>query len=114
MNAEQFEGQWNEVKGKVKATWGKFTQNDITEINGNRDNLVGKLQQLYGYTEEEAQREADTFMQSCETESCNTTSSDCSTQSDNMKSQHERMKNEGSPDNIRTAQETSARVSENR
>ena len=48
-NKDQFQGKWNEVKGKVKQNWGKLTDDDITQINGKRLELLGKLQSRYGY-----------------------------------------------------------------
>lgn len=48
MNKEQFEGIWNQMKGKVKEKWGKLTDDDLTQINGRRDQLLGKLEQRYG------------------------------------------------------------------
>ena len=48
------EGHWSEFIGMLKKRWGKLTDNDITECRGNRDILVGKLQQLYGMSADEA------------------------------------------------------------
>lgn len=62
MNSNQFEGQWKQLKGKVKQQWGKLTDDDINVINGKRDVLIGKLQERYGYAQEEAQRKADEFL----------------------------------------------------
>jgi len=49
MDWNRVEGNWNEVKGKVKEKWGKLTDDDLTAINGQRDQLEGRLQQRYGY-----------------------------------------------------------------
>ena len=57
MNKEQFEGQWNDLKGKVKEKWGKLTDNDLTQINGKYDQLLGQLQKKYGYAKERAEEE---------------------------------------------------------
>lgn len=59
MNSDQLKGQWKEVKGKVKSQWGKLTDDDITHINGDKDQLIGKIQQEYGKTREEAEQEVD-------------------------------------------------------
>lgn len=59
MNSDQFEGKWKQMKGSVKQRWGKLTDDDITTMTGKRDELVGKLQERYGITREQAQREAD-------------------------------------------------------
>lgn len=57
MNKEQFEGNWNEMKGKIKEKWGKLTDNEITEINGKYDQFLGLLQKRYGYSKEVAEDE---------------------------------------------------------
>ncbi len=57
MNKEQFQGQWNELKGKIKQKWGKLTDDDLTQINGKREQLLGKLQQKYGLAKEKAEEE---------------------------------------------------------
>ena len=65
MNKDLFEGKWHEMKGKVKEKWGKLTDNDLTEINGKAENLMGKLQSHYGYAEDRAKKEIDDFKNSC-------------------------------------------------
>jgi uncharacterized protein YjbJ (UPF0337 family) len=59
MNSDQFEGIWKQLKGSAKQRWGKLTDDDITTIGGKKDELLGKLQQRYGYTREQAEKEAD-------------------------------------------------------
>ena len=59
MNSDQFEGKWKQLKGNVKQRWGKLTDDDVTALSGKKDELVGKLQERYGITREQAQREAD-------------------------------------------------------
>lgn len=59
MNSDQFEGKWKQLKGQVKQRWGKLTDDDITHMSGKRDELVGKLQERYGITKEQAQKEAE-------------------------------------------------------
>ncbi len=59
MNNDQIQGNWKQFKGKVKEQWGKLTDNDLTVINGQQDQLVGKLQERYGYTKEVAKQEVD-------------------------------------------------------
>ena len=63
MNWNQIEGKWKEVKGAVKEKWGKLTDNDLDMIAGKRDNLVGKLQQRYGITKEEAEKQTDRWVE---------------------------------------------------
>ena len=57
MNSDQFEGQWHQFKGSVKAQWGKLTDDDIDRIEGNREKLAGKIQSEYGRSKEEAKKE---------------------------------------------------------
>jgi len=51
------QGNWKQIKGQVKEWWGDLTDDDLTEIDGKRDKLVGRLQERYGYTRERADRE---------------------------------------------------------
>ena len=57
MNWDQAKGNWTQMKGKVKEQWGKLTDDDLTKISGQRDQLVGRLQERYGYAKEQAERE---------------------------------------------------------
>ena len=59
MNSDQFEGKWKQLKGTVKQRWGKLTDDDVTALSGKKDELVGRIQERYGITREQAQREAD-------------------------------------------------------
>jgi uncharacterized protein YjbJ (UPF0337 family) len=65
MNWNEIEGKWEQITGKVKEKWGKFTNDDITMIKGKKDQLLGKLRERYGYTHEQATKEADLFVQNC-------------------------------------------------
>ena len=64
MDANILKGHWNVLKGKVKETWGKLTDDDIAEIGGKKDQLIGKLQKKYGYTKEEAAKQVNEFEES--------------------------------------------------
>lgn len=57
-----FKGKWNQLKGTIKETWGKLDDDVIMEIDGNYDVLIGKLQELYGVTKEEAESEVAEFL----------------------------------------------------
>lgn len=57
MNQDIVKGKWKELKGTMRAKWGKLTDSDYEEIAGNKDKLVGRLQQRYGYEREQAERE---------------------------------------------------------
>ncbi|HEX7976564.1 MAG TPA: CsbD family protein [Anaerolineales bacterium] len=52
------------MRGQVKVTWGKLTDDDLTQIDGQRDKLIGKLEERYGYSKMEAEREVENFMRS--------------------------------------------------
>ena len=65
MNTDTIAGNWKQLKGKVKEKWGKLTDDDLTIIEGKTDQLVGKLQERYGYNKEKAQQEADRFYKDC-------------------------------------------------
>ena len=55
------EGNWKQVKGKVKEKWGKLTDDDLTAINGKRDQLEGKIQERYGVAKDQARKEIDAW-----------------------------------------------------
>jgi uncharacterized protein YjbJ (UPF0337 family) len=57
MNWDQASGKWNQIKGSVKEKWGKLTDDDMQVIEGNRDRLVGKIQERYGVTKENAEEQ---------------------------------------------------------
>jgi len=58
MNWDEVSSKWLQFKGSVKQKWGKFTDDDLDYVAGTRDRLVGRLQEKYGITEEEAERQA--------------------------------------------------------
>jgi uncharacterized protein YjbJ (UPF0337 family) len=57
MNKDEIGGNWKQLKGKAKEKWGKLTDDDMTVIEGKRDQLVGKIQERYGYAKEQAEKE---------------------------------------------------------
>lgn len=59
MNSDVFKGQWKQLKGKLRQQWGRLTDDDIAEVNGDLDLLLGKLQELYGRSREDAQKDLD-------------------------------------------------------
>lgn len=65
MNKDQLQGDWKNLKGKIKEKWGKLTDDDLKVIEGKRDQLAGKLQERYGYAVEQAQKELDEFSSHC-------------------------------------------------
>jgi uncharacterized protein YjbJ (UPF0337 family) len=61
MNKDQLQGKWHQAKGAVKAQWGKLTNDDLDEIDGNLERLVGIVQERYGYAKERAAKEVEEF-----------------------------------------------------
>jgi uncharacterized protein YjbJ (UPF0337 family) len=57
MNWDQIEGKWKQMKGIVRQKWGKLTDDDLDVIAGKQDQLVGKIQERYGITKEEASKQ---------------------------------------------------------
>lgn len=57
MNSDELKGKWKQLKGSAKAQWGKLTDDELTEIEGNQDKLVGKIQEKYGVAREEAEEQ---------------------------------------------------------
>jgi len=55
-------GKWKEMKGAIKEKWGKFTEDDLTEMEGKEEKLLGILQKRYGYTEDKARKEYNDFI----------------------------------------------------
>jgi len=67
MNEDVFEGMWKQMKGNVREWWGKLTDDDLERIGGNKDKLMGALQERYGYTRERADEEITRRMRDFET-----------------------------------------------
>uniref|UniRef100_UPI00165437E5 CsbD family protein n=1 Tax=Enterobacter agglomerans TaxID=549 RepID=UPI00165437E5 len=57
MNEDRIGGNWKQFKGKVKEKWGDLTDDDMTVVEGKRDQLVGKIQERYGYEKDRAEKE---------------------------------------------------------
>ncbi|MGH8274595.1 MAG: CsbD family protein [Gammaproteobacteria bacterium] len=55
-NQDQFEGKWKQMKGGIRESFGKLTDDDLEQVAGKRDKLLGKLQERYGDSREEAER----------------------------------------------------------
>lgn len=64
MNWDRIEGNWKQLTGNVKTQWGKLTDDDIAQINGNREILEGKLQERYGIAKDEVSKQVDTWSDS--------------------------------------------------
>lgn len=65
MNWDQAAGDWKQFKGKIKERWGRFTDDELDVVQGKRDQLAGKLQEKYGITKEEAEKQLKDFESKC-------------------------------------------------
>lgn len=65
MNWDQIKGNWKQFTGQAKQQWGKLTDDDLTIVNGKREELVGKVQERYGIAKEEAEKQVKQFESSC-------------------------------------------------
>lgn len=61
MNKNIAQGEWKELKGKIKSKWARFTDNDLNAVEGNMDEIVGRLQKTYGYAQDRAKQEYQDF-----------------------------------------------------
>ena len=61
INWDQIEGDWKQFKGKIKQKWADLTDDEVEEVGGKKDVLVGKLQKRYGIGKEEAERQVNDF-----------------------------------------------------
>ena len=59
MNWDSITGKWKQYTGAVKKQWGKLTDDELLEIDGNRDILAGKIQEKYGIAKEDANSQID-------------------------------------------------------
>ena len=57
MNEDTIKGNWKQFKGKVKEQWGKLTDDDIDRMEGKRDQFVGHIQESYGISRDEADKQ---------------------------------------------------------
>ena len=62
MNNDQIAGKWKQMKGEAKVMWGKLTDDELDIAEGHKDKLAGLIQERYGRTKEEAEREIDSFL----------------------------------------------------
>jgi uncharacterized protein YjbJ (UPF0337 family) len=63
MNKDIFEGKWKELRGQVREWWGKLTDDDLERAGGKADQIIALLQQRYGYTREQAEKEFNRRLQ---------------------------------------------------
>ncbi len=63
MNEDILSGKWKQMRGELKTWWGKLTDDDVDRIGGQKDKLVGLIQERYGYTREQAEQEIERRLQ---------------------------------------------------
>ena len=64
MDSNRIEGSWEQLKGKAKQQWGNLTDNELTQIGGKKDELMGRLQARYGYSKDKAKQEVESWLES--------------------------------------------------
>jgi uncharacterized protein YjbJ (UPF0337 family) len=66
MDTNELSGQWQKLKGDIRSKWGKLTEDDIERIAGQKDKLIGVLQERYGYVWSEANQMVDRYLEDYE------------------------------------------------
>lgn len=61
MDWNRVEGNWKQIKAKVKEQWGRLTDDDLDVINGSRDQLEGLIQERYGYAKDQGRTEVENW-----------------------------------------------------
>jgi uncharacterized protein YjbJ (UPF0337 family) len=62
MNSDILQGKWQQLKGEARVKWGKLTDDDMDQIEGQREKLVGKLRERYGLARDRAERDVDEWL----------------------------------------------------
>ena len=66
MNTDILEGKWKQIRGEIREMWGELTDSELEQIAGKRDKLAGTLQEKYGWSRDEAERQIDDFLRNYE------------------------------------------------
>jgi uncharacterized protein YjbJ (UPF0337 family) len=64
MNSDIVEGKWKQMKGSIQTKWGKITDDEFEQIKGNRERLVGIVQEKYGYEKDRVRKDVDDYLDS--------------------------------------------------
>lgn len=62
MNWDVIQGKWKQMKGSAKEKWGELTDDELDQIDGNKDKLAGKLQEKYGWTKDRVDTEINDYL----------------------------------------------------
>ena len=68
MNWDRIEGNWKQLKGKFREQWARLTDDELDKIAGQRDKLMGSLQNSYGIAKDEAEKQIKEFEARCESD----------------------------------------------
>ena len=63
MTNDRIQGNWKQLKGKIKEQWGRLTDDDLDVIAGKRDQLLGRIQERHGIAKHEAEEQVRDFEQ---------------------------------------------------
>ena len=63
MNQDIIQGKWQQIKGSLKSQWGKLTDDDLARFDGNREYLIGRLRERYGWQKDKAEQEIHHYEQ---------------------------------------------------
>jgi uncharacterized protein YjbJ (UPF0337 family) len=66
VNWDTIQGNWTQFKGSVREKWGDLTDDDLERIGGNREQLIGRIQERYGKTRDQVEREVDMWADTAE------------------------------------------------
>jgi uncharacterized protein YjbJ (UPF0337 family) len=64
MNSDILAGKWKQLQGSIQSQWGRITNDELEQVEGNTDRLLGLIQEKYGYARDEAERRLAEFVQS--------------------------------------------------
>jgi uncharacterized protein YjbJ (UPF0337 family) len=67
MQWDEIKGNWTQLKGKARSTWGRLTDDDLERVAGQREQLAGALQEKYGWAKDEVERQVEQFIESLDT-----------------------------------------------
>lgn len=62
MNRDTLNGNWEQLKGRIRQQWGKLTDDDLAVVEGKQEELAGRIQERYGIARDEAERDIDSWM----------------------------------------------------